>query len=117
MLQWNETKIGRRLRCSGKPWRIANSACMYQPKQRTHVPGGMAWYIDASRWTVITSRSASRSSRPTPARPVAEGREEVDELLRAVQAHAGVPHDVDEAGDALDVVADVRGGPGAPGWP
>ena len=118
LLQWNETKMGRRLRCSGKPWRIVNSACMYQPRHSTHVPSGIGWYIDASRWTAITSRSASRSSRAElrPG-PVSERREQIDQLALAVEAHAVMAYDVRQRGDALDVIADVGRGAGCTRMP
>ena len=100
--------MGRRLRCSGKPWRMVKSACMYQPRHRTHVPSGIGWYIDASRWTAITSRSASRSSRANSSRVRSpERREQSDQLCLAVEAHAAVAYDMRERGDALDVIADV----------
>ena len=42
--------------------------------------------------------------------PVAERREELDQLAFAVEAHAAVADDVRERGDALDVIADVGRG-------
>ena len=108
LLQWKETKIGRRFSCSGKPKRVVKIACMYQPKQRTQVSSGIGRYIEASRCTVMTSTSASTSWRArSGAHPLAELAEHRGELLAAVQPDAAVADQVAERSDALDVVAEV----------
>ena len=93
-------KIGRRLRCSGNPWRILNSACMYQPKHRTHVCSGISSYIDASRWTVITCE-VGVDAGPLQLRPRAlpEVVEQLRELFGPVQADVLVADEVAERGD------------------
>ena len=108
-MQWKETKIGRRLRCSGKPWRISNSACMYQPKHRTQVSSGIGCVhrrvaVHGDDLEVGVDAVAAQLGTG----PLAEPREQRDQLRVAVQPHAAVPDQVAERGDALDVVADVR---------
>ena len=89
---------------------------MYQPKQRTQVSSAIASYSDASRWIVRTSRSASTSWRSRSGRDASgELPQQVDEVVAAVQADALVADEVADRGDALDVVADVRGAPLAAG--
>ena len=110
LLQWNETKIGRRLRCSGKPWRMVKSACMYQPEAQD--PRPLRDRLVHRRVAVdrhhleVGVEIVAPELRPGP---VAERREQVDQLVLAVEAHAAVADDVRERGDALDVIADVGG--------
>ena len=70
---------------------------------------GIGSYIEASRWTVMTSRSALdvRAPQLRP-RALAQVAEQGDELVRPVQADVLVADQVPERRDRLDVVADVR---------